>query len=279
MDANIRRAFECAAFTMLGALSLVVAPAGAAVVPVGTLAASLPGQGNYGTIKGKLVWGGAEAVPEKVLEPLGKAEKDPTVCAKDAPILDRSLVVDPRTKGVRFGFAYLVSPQGSNPDAAKALLAKEPVVEIDQKNCEFRPHSTAMMVGPQGQKLVLKSSDPTGHNIRIGAFNNNLNQMLAPNGEMTWNPVSERRPISVNCDIHPWMKANLMVFDHPYFAVTGEDGSFEITGVPAGAQQLVIWQERVGYVSTGGTKGMAVEVKPGGVTDVGAIVLDPSKVK
>jgi hypothetical protein len=279
MDARIRRAFRFAAIMMLGGLSLFVAPTGAAVVPIGTLAASLPGQGSYGTIKGKLVWGGTEPVPEKVLEPLGKAEKDPTVCAKDAPILDHSLVVDPKTKGVRYGFAYIVSPKGSNPEAVKALVAREPVVEIDQKNCEFRPHSSAMMGGPEGQKLILKSSDPTGHNVHFGAFNNNLNQMLPPNGQMPVSPVPERRPIAVNCDIHPWMKANLMVFDHPYFAVTGEDGSFEIKGVPAGAQQLVVWQERVGYVTTGGTKGMAVEVKPGLVTDIGAIVLDPSKVK
>jgi hypothetical protein len=278
MDAKIRRALGRASLSMLGALSLLAAPAVAAV-PVGTLAASLPGQGNYGTIKGKLVWGGSETPTPTALQEQGKAAKDPNVCAKDAPILDRSLVVDPKSKGVRYGFAYLVSPKGSNPDAAKALLEKQPTVDIDQKNCEFIPHSAAMMAGPQGQKLVLKSSDATGHNVHFGAFTNNLNQMLPPNGQLSPTITPERRPIAVTCDIHPWMKANLMAFDHPFFAVTGEDGSFEIIGVPAGAQQLVIWQERVGYVTTGGTKGMAVEVKPGSVTDIGAIVLDPNKVK
>jgi hypothetical protein len=70
-----------------------------------------------------------------------------------------------------------------------------------------------------------------------------------------------------------------MVFDHPFFAVTGKDGTFEIKGVPAGSQNLVLWQENVGYVTPGGRRGMAVEVKPGGVTDVGEIKLDPKKVK
>ena len=61
--------------------------------------------------------------------------------------------------------------------------------------------------------------------------------------------VAERRPIAVACDIHSWMKAWIMVFDHPFFAVTGPDGSFEIKGVPAGEQHLVVWQEKVGYVN------------------------------
>ncbi len=70
-----------------------------------------------------------------------------------------------------------------------------------------------------------------------------------------------------------------MVFDHPFFAVTKEDGTFEITGVPAGTQNLIVWQERVGYVTPGKNNGKPVEVKAGKVTDVGDIVLDPSTVK
>ena len=40
-----------------------------------------------------------------------------------------------------------------------------------------------------------------------------------------------------------------MIFDHPFFAVTGPDGSFEIKGVPAGDQNVVVWQEKIGYVT------------------------------
>lgn len=258
------------------AAALALASTAVASVPVGPIAASLPGQGNYGTIKGKLTWGGADAPPEKELVGKGQAAKDPQVCAKGAAIPDESLAVDPKTKGVRNGIAFLVKPQGTNPDAAKSLLQKEASVEIDQKNCTFVPFASAVM---NGQKLVLKSSDPVNHNVRFGAFTNTFNQILPPNGETAVNVVPERRPIELKCDIHPWMTGYLMVFDHPFFAITKEDGSFEIQGVPPGPQKLVVWFSRVGYVTPGAAAGMAIDVKPGATTDVGAVKIDPSKVK
>src|SRR5262249_41922444 len=101
----------------------------------------------------------------------------------------------------------------------------------------------------------------------------------SPNGELKKKLVAEKRPIPLACDIHPWMKGHIMVFDHPFFAVTGPDGSFEIRGVPAGEQNLVVWQSNVGFVTPGLLKGMPVKVEAGKVRDVGAIKLDPAKVK
>src|SRR5262245_66632422 len=97
----------------------------------------------------------------------------------------------------------------------------------------------------------MKSSDPVNHNIRYAAFTNAaFNQILGPKGEMKVQLVAERRPIVVACVIHPWMKDYLMVFDHPFFAVTGIDGSVEMKGVQAGTQHLVVWQEEVGNDNT-----------------------------
>ncbi len=232
-------------------------------------AAEARAQGNYGTIKGRLVWDGAGIPAPKVLAAVGGAAKDPGVCAKDQAILSHELVVDPASKGIRYAFAYLPKPVGANPEAVKALVARTPVVEIDQKNCEFVPYAAALN---QDQSVVLKSSDPTNHNVRFSAFvNAPFNQILPPNGQVSLKLVAERRPIPLACDIHPWMKGYLMVFDHPFFAITGEDGSFEIQGVPAGEQKLVVWQETKGYVTEGKAVGMPVTVKAGAVTDVGAI--------
>ena len=272
----VRRPALAIAGLTIGLLS----PAGAHASPpfAASLMAGPIGQAEYGTVKGRLVWGGDQVPPVRVLEQKGKAEKDPNVCAKDRPILSRELVIDPETKGVSYAFAYISRPKGNNPEAVKGLLAKQPKLELDQQNCEFAPYLTPMH---QDQVLMVKASDPgINHNVRLNAFANpGLNQNLAPGGQLELKLVAERLPIKLNCDIHPWMKSYVMVFDHPFFATTAKDGRFEIKGVPAGTQNLVIWQENVGYANPGAGRGMAVSVKAGEVVDVGEIKLDPAKVK
>jgi hypothetical protein len=233
-------------------------------------------QGNFGTIKGRVVWGGAELPkldPELKVKKGDQGVKDPAVCAShDIP--NEEYVVDPSTKGVANAFAYISTPQGSNPEAEKELLAKAPTVVIDQKGCQFVPHAVALH---KGQELVFKSSDPVGHNIRYQGFNiGGFNQMLAPNGTQGVKlPSAERSPVEIRCDIHSWMNAYFLVLDHPFFAVTKPDGSFEITGVPAGTQKLVVREDKGVFITPGGRNGMAVDVKAGGVTDVGEIKLVP----
>ena len=81
--------------------------------------------------------------------------------------------------------------------------------------------------------------------------------MLPPNGKMAYTDQeggAAARPRSI-CSIHPWMKGYVFIIDHPFAAVTKADGSFEITGVPAGKQQLVVWQSTKGYVTEGGEQG------------------------
>lgn len=254
--------------------SRVYASTGACVATLiccAALGAGAPVADEFGTIKGKLVWGGADA-PKRA--PI-KADKNPEVCGK-TPLYDPELIVDPANKGVANAFAFLPVPVGKNAEAEKALLAAHPKVELDQKNCEFFPTSMAVH---KDQTIVFKSSDAVGHNVHYIGFGNNANFALGPNGSAEKKLVAEKRAINLVCDIHPWMKGNLMVFNHPFFAVTAPDGSFEIKGVPAGTQKLVVWHRKVGFVTEGAATGVAVTVKPGETTDVGEIKLDPAKVK
>jgi hypothetical protein len=254
-------------------------PAAAVAAPqcASVLAAAVSGQPQTGTIKGRLVWGDENVPASKVLIEKGKSEKDGDLCAKDETIYSRDLVIDPKSKGVAYAFAYLVRPKGDSSTLVKDLVAKKPQVVLDQKGCEFQPYALPFH---KDQELVIQSSDSKSHNVRYAGFNNTgINRTVAPNGKLEVKLVADRLPMELHCDIHPWMKGYLMVFDHPFFTTTAADGSFEITGIPPGEQNFVVWQNKVGYVTAGLARGMAVMVRPGEVTDVGEIKLDPAKVK
>ncbi len=127
-------------------------------------------------------------------------------------------------------------------------FAPPPAVEtvtIDQKGCRFGPHVLGIRAG---QTLRVTNSDPLTHNIHPQArLNREWNQ-----SQETGSPALERkfvRPeimVRVKCNVHSWMRAYVGVVEHPYFAVTGEDGSFAIPNLPPGDYTIEAWQEKLG---------------------------------
>jgi hypothetical protein len=233
-------------------------------------AAAVKAEG-WGTLKGRVVFGG-DPPQRPVLQDKGKAVKDPEVCAKDAPILSERLVVDSGTKGVKNVFVYLGRPTSVNEDAKKAAAASK--VVFDQKGCVFFPHSLAVMTGVQ---VTVKSSDPITHNTNIQLRALQSNPTLAPGAHIEVTPSSpERTPGRVSCSIHPWMEAYWMILDNPYYAVTDDQGNFEIKNVPAGTQKVTVWQEAVGFVTKG--SGDDVNIKPNDATTQD-FTIDSSKVR
>ena len=122
---------------------------------------------------------------------------------------------------------------------------KEPAV-LDQKGCQYHPRVIAVMTG---QPVTVKNSDPFLHNVHSLAIDNpafNFGQPnLDPGRKVDPMKVAER--FKIKCDVHPWMAAHVSVFEHPWFAVSKEDGTFTIKGnVPDGEHTLVAWHEKFG---------------------------------
>ena len=122
---------------------------------------------------------------------------------------------------------------------------KEPAV-LDQKGCQYIPHVIAVMTG---QPILVKNSDPFLHNVHSLALDNPAFNFGQPNidpGKKV-DPMKTAERFKIKCDVHPWMSAQVSVFEHPYFAVSKEDGTFTIPGnLPDGEHTLVFWHEKFG---------------------------------
>jgi plastocyanin len=118
-------------------------------------------------------------------------------------------------------------------------------VSLDQRQCRFVPRVLGIQTG---QTLIFFNSDPTTHNIHPAPrVNQEWNQMQARDGmplEKSFTRVETLIP--VKCNQHPWMKAYVGVLAHPFFAVSGRNGSFKIEGLPQGEYTLVAWHEALG---------------------------------
>jgi hypothetical protein len=203
-------------------------------------------------------------------------DKDTEICGKHN-LLDERVVVD-KAGGLANVVVYLAPAMGQKvPDnlARKQDMPSE--VVLDFANCRFSPHIVGMTID---QKLAITNTDPVGHNLRADFFSNAPFGALHPRGSKVIHSIatSERVPVSVSCNIHPWMRAYLVIRDNPYMGVSDTGGNLKIEGIPAGEWLFTVWHE-TGYVqgqqkgkSLGWKRGrVTVKIDPGKDTDLGTI--------
>jgi plastocyanin len=119
-----------------------------------------------------------------------------------------------------------------------------PVV-LDQKSCRYVPHVMGIQVG---QTLDILSSDNTLHNVHaMPERNREFNQAHQLAGIKHTHVFSTKEVmIPFKCDVHKWMNAYIGVLDHPFYAVTGANGTFELKGLPPGMYTIEAWHEKLG---------------------------------
>ena len=160
--------------------------------------------------------------------------RDQKVCGTSKP--DESLEV--KDGGVKNAVVWF----GDLPEAPGAA---RPVKEkLDQQQCQFVPHIT---VAPQGAMLDVVNSDKALHNVRAQAGEVRLfNYAMPIPGHVIPTRLKREGIFKVSCDVHPWMRAWLLVLPTRVYGVTAEDGTYKIEGVPAGKHRIKIWHERLG---------------------------------
>jgi hypothetical protein len=238
----------------------------------------LPFKG-WGRVTGRVTFKGTLPDPSNVAEKMA-AHSDKHCCldkgAKAIETIDNTWIVDAKTQGVKNVLVYLIAPKGTYFPIHEADKQRKEIIDLDQPHCMFVPHVVALYPSyfdgskdvPTGQQFLIKNSAPVPHNTRaVGdqLKNPGFNITLPPGGQKPTELKPQRLPVMIQCDIHPWMSAKVGVYDHPYFAITKEDGSFTIPRVPAGAEvTLMGWHEGVGFVERiDGKYGRSITFQPG----------------
>jgi hypothetical protein len=170
-------------------------------------------------------------------------------------------------------FVYLRPAQDSyfalDPEDPRILAARKDPAVIDQPHCAYVPHATRLLPDfrdlkgneeKKVQTLIIKNTAKIGHNVK---FPDGKNVPLSSDGgEIKIDYLkADYTPLSISCSIHPWMNANILVLDHPYSAITNENGEYEIKNVPAGKMRVIVWHGKADFVTANKARGEEIEFK------------------
>lgn len=187
------------------------------------------------SIVGRVSLQGTAPAPEMV-----RVANDPACIQALGPTVKSDAVLVAADGGVQNAFVYV---KDTFSDYAFDVPAQ--AVTLDQRGCRYAPRIFGVRVG---QAVDIINSDATLHNVHaLPMINAEFNKGQPPQApRMTQVFTAPEVMVRVKCDVHAWMTAYGGVMSHPFFAVTGADGSFSISGLPPGMYQLAVWHEKLG---------------------------------
>lgn len=195
---------------------------------------------DEGTITGKVNLNGTAPAPK----PIDMSQDGACATANPNPISEEISAKDGKLANV---LVYIKDGQVTGQSKIGALSFPAPADDatLDQQGCRYVPHVLGLRAK---QPIKIINSDPTTHNVNVQAksnekWNQSQTQGAAP---IVKSFARSEVLVPVKCNQHPWMKSYIAVLNHPFFAVTKEDGTFELKGVPPGTYTLVAWQEKLG---------------------------------
>jgi len=202
-----------------------------------TKATPPPSKGDEGTVTGKVTYTGTAPEPKKI-----DTSADAACTAKSPNLTTEEWVVKDGKLANTFVYIKEGTIDGAKKISEYTWPAPSTAATLDQNGCHYKPHVMGVVVK---QDISITNSDPTTHNIHFTPKNNPDWNQSQPNGAA---PLMHKLSVAevlvpVKCNQHPWMKAYVGVLKHPFFAVSSEDGSFTIKGVPPGKYTVVAWHE------------------------------------
>lgn len=188
-----------------------------------------------GSISGRVTFQGqAPAMPEIDMSSNPQCERQHEVPAKAETVIVNS------NGTIKNVFVWIKSGLPQERWTAPTTPAR-----LDQHGCIYEPHVQGIM---EGQDLDIVNSDPVNHNVHAEAEKNAAwNESQPPRAEHKIKRFDREEVLfPVTCSVHPWMRAYIGVSPHPFFAVTGDDGTFTMKGVPPGTYTIEAVHEKYG---------------------------------
>ena len=223
------------AYVSVLVLATAAACGGGSDAPAESAAPAAPAfdPATAGNITGSIMLEGTPPAAEEI-----RMNSDP-VCLKQATTNSTEYYVVGAEGGLGNVFVYVKEGLSGSFPAPSETFA------FDQQGCRYHPHVFGIQVG---QTLEIRNSDPTLHNIHATPANNDEFNTGQPIQGMTFERTFDTPEIMVpfKCDVHSWMNAWVGVLDHPFFAVTGDNGSFDISRLPPGDYVIEAWHEILG---------------------------------
>ena len=187
---------------------------------------------QVGTISGRALFKGEPPPPKELRVTLNKKTCGHTYQSESLLITEKG------------GIQNVVVSLLRIPKGLPVEIGDKPI-QIDQQKCIFIPH---VLLVPAGAEFLVLNSDPVLHSFHtMGAHNKELN-IIQTKTKRRRLPMTFPEPdtIKVVCDVHSWMKAWIIVTEHPYYALTDADGQFRLENVPEGSYRIKAWHEELG---------------------------------
>jgi len=193
---------------------------------------------HAGTIAGRVAYTGAPLPPRHI-----QMTADP-VCDRMHPSGIASQTLRVAADGAVEGVVVSVT-QGLPKKQTYAAPASP--VTLDERGCMLVPHVLGIQTG---QILEITNRDATMHSVHAApAVGNGFDIEMPLLDQVVRKKFDASEVVHIKCDVHPWMSAYVAVFDHPFFAVTGEDGRYAIGNLPAGTYTMQAWHETLGLLT------------------------------
>ena len=190
---------------------------------------------SFAQISGKVT---LEGTPPEMAAVKGIASVPQCAQLHKDPVYDDTVVAGDKGELANV-FVFIKAAEGQKLEGPQKT---EPVA-LDQKGCMYAPHVLAVETN---QPVIVKNSDPFLHNCHSMAIDNpTFNFAQVVTGDKTIPPLTAVETFQIKCDVHPWMKAVVRVFDNPFFATSNEDGKYTIDtkGLKDGTYTVQAWHE------------------------------------